>query len=441
MEKNLDEITSYIIRFLLGDENAGYASLVGYTSGGEAFSDFHVVIIPSGFFGKDIFGTEKSAPSLPLQNWENIPLLFGKSKTEKAGGTILIHADIIASTFFLISRYEETLYRSERDQHGRFPGKKSLAFRAGFLQQPVVDEYGKALRAKLRETGLDIKEPAEKFNKIYLTHDVDQLAHYRNLRGLGGAVSRFFKNPYQTLKAVESYFGGIKNDPWFTFPWLFILADELKNAKPQAGVECIVFIKTGGGELTTDKPLHQISNKDFGVLFRLCKQHGVKTGLHPSYHAGMNPEYIKYEKKVLDDTTSEHTKFTRNHFLSNREPEDLQALIDAGLSDDFTMTYADIAGFRLGTCRSVKWINPLSLELTGLTLHPLTLMDSTLSDERYMNLKADEAFSFSKKMMDLVRKHNGDLVLLWHNTSVEKHNNQYHRDLYHWIINYLKMNM
>ena len=66
-------------------------------------------------------------------------------------------------------------------------------------------------------------------------------------------------------------------------------------------------------------------------------------------------------------------------------------------------------------------------------------MDSTLSDDRYMKLRTDEAFSFSKKMIDLVKKYNGDLVLLWHNTTVEKHNGQYHRDLYRWVINYLKM--
>ena len=42
-------------------------------------------------------------------------------------------------------------------------------------------------------------------------------------------------------------------------------------------------------------------------------------------------------------------------------------------------------------------------------------------------------------MIDQVKKNNGDLTLLWHNTSVEKHNGLYHRDLYLWMINYLKI--
>ncbi|MBP1664169.1 MAG: hypothetical protein H6Q19_1309 [Bacteroidetes bacterium] len=436
---HLSEITDYIIRFLLGNvSNETYSSMIGYTSDKKQFSKYKIVIIPSGFFNAEIFNTEKSLPQLPLPLWEEIPLLFGEPVTEKSDETLIIHADIIASSFFLLSRYEEIISRNIRDSHGRFPGIKSLPFRAGFLQRPVVDEYGRLLRKLLRETGLDICEPEENFSKIYLTHDADQLAHYRNIRGMGGAVLCFFKNPAESLKAVESFAGGIKNDPWFTFPWLFDLADKLKNKKQEEKIENIVFIKTGGGELMTDKPLHDIRGRDFYTLFKLCKQHDVKIGLHPSYQAGMKPEYIKNEKKVLDETISQNTTYTRNHFLMSREPEDMQALIEAGLTDDFTMAYADITGFRLGTCRAVKWINPATLELTLLTLHPLTMMDNTLSDGRYMNLKTDEAFLFTKTMIDLVRKHNGELVLLWHNTSVAKNNGQYHRDLYRWLINYLK---
>lgn len=438
MLKNLREITDYIIRFLLGNENAEYAGFIGYTSVVEEFSGYKLVIIPSGFFDETILHTEKSVPALPLKQWMDVPILFGSSEISKEGDTVLIHADVIASTFFLISRYEETIFRNARDQHGRFPGRSSTPFRGGFMNRPVVDEYGKILRDLLRESGLELKEPEDKFSKIYLTHDVDQLAHYRNFRGMAGAVSRFFKNPYQTLKALQAYFGNIENDPWYTFPWFFGLANELKKAKPETEVEDVVFIKTGGGDLMPDKPLHNIQDKNFSELFELCNENDVITGLHPSYQAGLEPESILKEKNILDETTGEETKFSRNHFLSNREPEDMQMLINCGFTDDFTMAYADRAGFRLGTCRPVKWINPATLELTSLTLHPTTMMDSTLSDERYMKLKTDEAFSFAKKMIDTVKKHNGELVLLWHNTSVEEHNGQYHRDLYRWIINYLK---
>ena len=435
-EDQLSEITEYIIRFLLGSKaNETFSNLIGYTSDKTLFSKYKIVILPSGFFDQGFYGTAQSLPQFPLPLWDDMPLLYGQPEIAKNGDTIILHADIIASTFFLISRYEETIRRNERDEHGRFPGSKSLPFRAGFLHRPVVDEYGKQLRKLLRQTGADIKEPEEKFNKIYLTHDVDQLAHYRNIRGIGGAVSRFFKNPEQTFKALQSYFLGLKYDPWFTFPFLIDENRKLRNEL----VETIFFIKTGGGNLQTDKPLHDIFDKNFQILFRLGKENGVKFGLHPSYQAGIEPRLITDEKNLLDKRLNQQTSYSRNHFLASREPEDMQALIDNGFTDDYTMSYADQAGFRLGTSRAVKWINPTILQLTNLTLHPLTLMDSTLSDKRYMNLTVDEAFSFSKKMIDQVKKHNGDLTLLWHNTSVEKHNGLYHRDLYLWMINYLKI--
>ena len=435
-EDQLSEITEYIIRFLLGSKaDDGLCSLIGYTSDKTLFSKYKIVILPSVFFNTEIYNTEKSLPKLPLPLWEDVPLIYGQPEIERTGNTCILHADMIASSFFMISRYEEIIRRNERDEHGRFPGTKSLPFKAGFLHRPVVDEYGKLLRKLLRETGIDIKEPEEKFNKIYLTHDVDQLAHYRNLRGMSGAISRFFNSPVQTFKAVQSYFFGLKYDPWYTFPFLL---DENKKLKNQPA-ETIFFIKTGGGNLQPDKPRHDIFDKNFNQLVELGKENNVKFGLHPSYQTGIEPELITNEKNLLDKRLKQHTVYTRNHFLASREPEDMQALIDNGFTDDFTMAYADRAGFRLGTCRAVKWINPTTPQLTNLTLHPLTLMDSTLNDKRYMNLPVDEAFRYSKSMIDEVKKHNGDLVLLWHNTSVEKNNGLYHRDLYRWMINYLKM--
>lgn len=435
MKDNFQEIISYLIQFLLGEENSEQANLVGYTSKRENFRKYKVVIYPSDFFDEGIYLTEKSIPELPLKLWDGIPLLFGKPKIEKEGDITVIYADVIAATYFLVSRYEEVVRRSLRDEHGRFRGRDSLPFRARFLSRPIVDEYGNRLRKVLASSGVSINEPKEEFSKIYLTHDADQVAHYRNFRGVGGAVTRFFRNPYQTFKALQTYFFGIEYDPWFTFPWLFDLAFEVKKELKGIQVENVVFIKSGGGELMPDKPIHNINSKDFGKLFKLCEEKDVNIGLHPSYQAGAEVELIALEKKTLEDVLGQNIIYSRNHFLRSREPEDFYALIEAGLTDDFTMGYADVAGFRLGTCRAVRWIDPVKKVLTPLVLHPMTLMDTTLDDDRYMKLRVEEAYSFSIKLIDQVKKNNGELVLLWHNISVEKNNGRYHRDLYQRIVN------
>jgi hypothetical protein len=71
-------------------------------------------------------------------------------------------------------------------------------------------------------------------------------------------------------------------------------------------------------------------------------------------------------------------------------------------------------------------------------MHPLTIMDRTLSDKRYMFLNAHEAYEYCIQLINVVENWNGELVLLWHNTSVEKTPQSYHRNLYESIIDHLK---
>jgi hypothetical protein len=124
--------------------------------------------------------------------------------------------------------------------------------------------------------------------------------------------------------------------------------------------------------------------------------------------------------------------------MNNREPQDMLELIRAGITDDYSLGYADMAGFRLGTCRAVKFINPQSKVLTNLTLHSLNIMDRTLSDKRYMYMNAHDAYQYCEQMINCVERYNGEISLLWHNNLVEKSPNLYHRKLYVDLLNFLK---
>ena len=438
-ETNMTEIIQYIIRFLLGDQvSPDIISQIGYTSNSMEFNKYKLVIIPSPFFDKEIYGTEQSLPQLPLSIWEEVPILFGQPITEKISETQILHADLVASTYFLISRYEEMVRRESRDVHGRFPGKESMPYRAGFIDSPIVEEYGKILRMQLFNAGCEVPEPPKTIRKVYLTHDLDQLAHYRTIRGFFGGLLRGLRWPKEGNRAIKSFWGGLKYDPWYTFHWLFNLDNSAKRALSENRCENIIFIRGGGGLKKEDQPILLFHTPDFQVLKKLCRKKNIVFGLHASYEAGINPKRILDEKKNLDRISRKKTIYSRHHYLNAREPEDMEALIAAGITDDFTMGYADVAGFRLGTCRSVKWINPISQQLTSLTLHPLAVMDSSLSDKRYMFLNAHEAYEYCIRLINAVESWNGELVLLWHNTSVEDTPKSYHRKLYEDVIKYLK---
>ena len=58
----------YIIRFLVGDDvPSELVETIGYTADPNKFDRYNVVIIPSGFFDGQTYGTPASLPELPLQ--------------------------------------------------------------------------------------------------------------------------------------------------------------------------------------------------------------------------------------------------------------------------------------------------------------------------------------------------------------------------------------
>lgn len=430
----MNQTIYYIIRFLLGVDRAGaYSSLIGYTSDVRLFHKYKVVIVPSGFFQSSVYGTPESLPQLPLKEIEGVPLLFGTPKEEYFEETWVIYADIIASSYFLLSRYEEIQKRDIRDKHGRFPGKESLPYKAGFIHRPIVEEYGKLLRHWLRKACVRIPEPQPELQKIWLTHDVDAPFFCRSLRN----ICRETLKGIGFRKALKLYQGPLEKDPYYTFPWMLEQDSLVKN---RFGDRChILFFLKAGGRHANDKPHYQVRSHDIQKLLHLFKKNKALLGLHSSYEAGIYPDLIPEEKMRLEhDWKLENIHLNRHHYLASREPEDLTKLIKAGITDDFTMGYADVSGFRLGTCRPVKWINPMTRQLTSLTLHPLSVMDCTLSESQYMGLSPDEAYQYCAGLVREIRQHRGEIVWLWHNTSFAGTESDYHKKLYVRLLNLLK---
>lgn len=434
LKRFMNQTIYYIIRFLLGVDRAGaYSSLIGYTSDVRLFHKYKVVIVPSGFFQSSVYGTPESLPQLPLKEIEGVPLLFGTPKEECFEETWVIYADIIASSYFLLSRYEEIQKRDIRDKHGRFPGKESLPYKAGFIHRPIVEEYGKLLRHWLRKACVHIPEPQPELQKIWLTHDVDAPFFCRSLRN----ICRETLKGIGFRKAMKLYQGPLEKDPYYTFPWMLEQDSLVKN---RFGDRChILFFLKAGGRHANDKPHYQVRSHDIQKLLHLFKKNKALLGLHSSYEAGIYPDLIPEEKMRLEhDWKLENIHLNRHHYLASREPEDLTKLIKAGITDDFTMGYADVSGFRLGTCRPAKWINPMTRQLTSLTLHPLSVMDCTLSESQYMGLSPDEAYQYCAGLVREIRQHRGEIVWLWHNTSFAGTESDYHKKLYVRLLNELK---
>lgn len=435
-KKPLAPVVRYIISFLLGEGNEQWVDHVSYGETGQG----DVNIVPSGFFDEGVYLQMQSLPGLPLRELSGIPLLFGEEKTEILEGKVSTHADIIASTFYLITRYEEYLRPDIRDCHGRFPGKQSLPYRAGFLHRPIVEEYGVLLRQWLREAGVPVTEPEKGIRKVFLTHDMDYPWMYssRFRRFLSIGKDLLLRRDLST--ALEKTVHFWEKDPFYeAFDWLKDHDGAALEDLGQEKCEILYFLLCANGLTPGDCGYSNDIRKTRKLVRQL--QGNARIGLHTSYYAGLHPEELSQDIQRFHAITGQYPRENRYHFLSCREPGDLEALRSGGIRDDYTFAYADVAGFRLGTCRPVKWIDAISLTVTDLTLHPMTIMECTLDGESYMNLGEDEAMVYSRALIDQVYEHSGEVVLLWHNTSVASTAQNYQRRLYCKVLDYLYQKM
>lgn len=391
----MQEAIEYIIQFLLYGNEQG-AQQVGYTADESLWPNYRVVVVPNGQMGKQIV--------LPTE--ADLEL-----RIEKQGNTHIVRTDVIYNTFFYTSRAEELLV-GERDEHGRFLAKHSMLGQKNRLMIPLIDEYSRAMMKML-----DIALPEPGFSHIYLTHDIDTIAHYRHLRGAIGGVLR------GQMKQVLAARRDIHNDPAYTFSWL------IAQDKKVEGAARVYFIKDTPGK-GNDYPQYDLQGADFTELKRQLEDSGAQLGWHSScYDLASSPHRL-----IASSPNS--LQLHRSHYLSC-SIEKMQQLVEMGVKDDFTMMFADQAGFRLQTTRAVRWINPMTWQLTELTLHPLTVMDCTLSHAHYMGLSEDEAYFECQRLLEKVHQNAGEVVLLWHNTIIN--NETYHKSLYPKVLELLNV--
>jgi hypothetical protein len=441
------KIRQYLIDFLVGslwvqsegnDRFQRRFEAIGYTDDPEQMKLYPIVIIPSGFFKMDVYGTEESMPTLPLKTWRGIPLLFGEPREEWSadGSQLIIHADLLASTYFLISRYEEMYRRSERDSYGRFPGKSSLPYRAGFLHRPIIDEYGEALRQILLETGiaerhnLRLEERPKTFSRVNLTHDLSRPYNYRGWRSFLRAWLKQKKSP---LEAARLSFSADVEDDYFTFPkflkWDRNTCDSLGRDRS----DIFLFIRMPSRH-PLDKPYYSLHSLYLRRILSIAAKHKVLLALQCSYAAGHQSELISKERHQFEKAFRQRPRGLRHNKLTSCEPEDLLQAYVSGFRNDYSMGYADVVGFRLGTSRPVKFINPNTRLLTELILHPLVLRDLTLSDQRYMALEQDEAERIAHDLIRTTARYNGELTLLWHNDLLSQKTHPWHSVLYRSML-------
>ena len=102
----------------------------------------------------------------------DLPVLFGKYEISQKADVISYGVDLIASIFFMLTRWEEYALVS-RDRLNRFEGKNSIAVKEGFIHIPVVNCWIECIQSLLR--GISLETNVDRVFRSIPTVDVDDL--------------------------------------------------------------------------------------------------------------------------------------------------------------------------------------------------------------------------------------------------------------------------
>jgi hypothetical protein len=352
---------------------------------------FH--IRPAGLMGSR--GFVKFEPKVKFE--DGMPVLFPHSGDD-------LGYDIFSAVFCMISRYEE--YDSfEPDSHGRFHSQLSIASKHNFLHLPVADIWTAYFLQRLKTFYPDLKYDNSGFAFIPGI-DIDTAWAFRNktfFRTAGGMLKCLFSGRLNELKQRWRVAAGKEIDPFDSF-------DLIRNMH-QPGLK-IFFLAGSGGKFDRNNP---VSNPEWQNLVKVLAGES-EPGLHPSYQCLERPELIGAEKQVLERIAAKDITANRFHYLRFRLPGSYCDLIAHGIKEDYSMGYADAAGFRAGTSRMHYFYDVLKDEETSLKIFPFMIMDRTLKD--YLRLTPAEAAGVIRDLISVTRRYGGIFQAIWHNDSL-----------------------
>lgn len=312
-------------------------------------------------------------------------------------------SDPLAAIFYVLTRYEEYVLDSKKDEHGRFPCKESILYKYGWLNKAICDQWAVEILSH-------IGYPLELINRqvtIVPSFDIDNTYAYklksgtRRLLSIARDLVKQDRNRLKERKTVEN--GG--DDPYDTFDFIQQIAGVHKETK--------VFWLVG--DLGPNDRNISIDIPEHSALIQKL-DNGADVGLHPSYNSNSELIIIEKERKHLESILGHSVKNSRQHFLRLALPKTYRSLLQAEIMHDYSMGFAEQAGFRSGTARPHHWFDLVNNKEEALVIHPFVYMDGTLNE--YNKLTPNEAISQIAELYQEVKKYGGDFVFIWHNETI-----------------------
>lgn len=348
-----------------------------------------------------LFEKDIHEPSLQVFEWNGLKVFFPTGKSSA------LPFDIFSAAFYLVSRYEEYL-PYKKDAHERFDAKESIAYKYNFIDKPLVNYWAEILGERLKKNFPELKIKTPKY-KYISTIDVDSAYAYKEkglIRSIGGlSKSLLSANTEEFFERIKVLIGKQK-DPYDTFSYLqevtekyhinsiyfFLLADYGINDK-----------NVPYQSLLLQKLIHSIADY-------------AEVGIHPGYGSNYNKQKLITEHKRLEKILNRQITKSRQHFLKLTLPNTYRNLLELDITDDYSMGYASMPGFRASIANSFYFYDLDNETETKLRVHPFMIMEGTF--KYYLNQTPEDFFASAKKIIDETKKVNGEFISLWHNDSL-----------------------
>lgn len=383
-------------------------------------------------------------PFLMLDNakrTQKIPMVFDDDGVDdgvvysETDSSIQIPYDILTPSFVLLSRYEEfnvyALGLVDYDKHDRIPFEGTLADKYELVEIPLVDEYAMLLREWLCLYFPDRFEAIPRTPRIVPTHDIDILYRFtgrfqamKSIFGRDLLINRSLSMVWKSIKSYRNWKIRPSLDPYVEAIDEFLFQEEKRK------LSSIFFFKAtekGHPDATYDVQdpiLHEVIR-----VIMAPDYHQI--GLHGSYPSANDLQCLQKEKQNLSKLCDEEIRISRQHYLRTffaDDPNTLDLWREAGITDDYTLGFAERCGFRCGTCHPYPLYDVRNDKVTDIIEHPLIVMDGTLFD--YMKLSVEEARALTQRLKQRCLDVEGDFVILWHNHATTREMKPYYEGVY-----------
>lgn len=338
---------------------------------------------------------------------------------------LVLQCDLVTLPFLLLSRWEEYQEGNARDVHGRFCYAGSLNERYGCIDLPVADFYGLLLRSWVVAAHPDL-HVQPRTPRCISTHDVDLIQRFggwlQNVRTLGADLIKYhsvklFRQSFRQCRAARK---DRNTDPLLQACLRLRLYDKERQH------DSLFFIKAQQkGEHDCG---YDIRSAEAAFLVGKLRDMGAGIGLHGGLHAAYDPYLLATEKQRLEAVTGSPITAGRQHYLRFHPLQTQRAWQHCGLTDDYTLGFAEREGFRCGTCHPYPLYDLVNDCETTVIEHPLIAMDMTFI--AYRKMQPGAALDSIQRLRHTCEQAEGDFVLLWHNTTVGRDNEQWFQQVF-----------